>query len=133
MKIISLLILGVISSLVIAEEERVLSVDRSVSSNLNLEFPNENKIAPQASDFQVVNYVLMSSDDGERWAAVTLSNLSAGSRTFENEHLLALFANGSRRPPNVGKLNFFGGEMQTITLSFGKSRFPILQIYSSKR
>ena len=122
---------GLLTFAVSAEESDALTVDRSVSNSINLSFPNDENIRPKESDFEVSNYVLMSNDSGERWAMLTLTNLSSGSRTFEHRHVLALFADGSRKSPLDFKLNFEGNETQSITVSFGDHKFPILSIYSS--
>ncbi|NQZ80904.1 MAG: hypothetical protein HRT52_07795 [Colwellia sp.] len=114
-----------------AKSTEVLSVDRSVTNNINLFFPNERNIKPKAGDFEIINYVLMSNEVGERWGVITLTNLSNGSRELDQDHLLALFADGSRQPPLEYKLNFKGKETQSITVSFGQSKFPILSIHSS--
>jgi len=114
-----------------AEVTEILSVDRSVTRSINLSFPNDNNIKPKKGDFEIVNYVLMSNEIGERWSVITLTNLSTGNRTLEHEHLIALFADGSRASPLEYKLNFNGRETQSITVSFGEHKFPILSIYSS--
>ena len=83
---------------------------------------------PQVSDFQLVNYVAMSNEVGERWAVVTVRNSSSGGRAFENQHLMAVFADGVRKSPSEFKINFKGNETQTLTVSFGENKFPILSI-----
>lgn len=114
-----------------AEDSEVLSVERSVSKNIHLSFANDNNIRPKKGDFEVVNYVLMSNDIGERWSVITLTNIASGNRTLDQDHLIALFADGSRISPLEYKLNFKGKESQSITVSFGEHKFPILSIYSS--
>jgi hypothetical protein len=114
-----------------AEVIEILSVDRSVPRSINLSFPNDNNIKPKQGDFEIDNYVLMSNELGERWSVITLTNLSAGNRNLEHGHLIALFADGSRTSPLEYKLNFKGKETQSITVSFGEHKFPILSIYSS--
>jgi hypothetical protein len=111
-----------------ADEPEVLTVDRVVPNNLQLAFPNDMGEKPQVSDFQLVNYVAMSNDVGERWAVVTVRNSSSGGRSFENEHLMAVFADGVRKSPSEFKINFKGNETQTLTVSFGENKFPILSI-----
>ena len=111
-----------------ADESEALTVDRVISNNLELAFPNDRNIKPKLSDFKLVNYVVMSNEVGERWAVLTLTNSSAGSRILENEHLMALFANGKRKKPLNFKLSFKGKETQSITVSFGENKFPILSI-----
>ena len=127
--ILSLFIL--LSFTTLADDTEVLSVDRSVSKSINLSFPNDSNIYPKEGDFEIVNYVLMSNELGERWSVITLSNLSSGNRSLEHDHLMALFADGSRISPLEFKLNFNGNETQSITVPFGEHKFPILGIYSS--
>ena len=114
-----------------AEDTKVLTVDRSLSKSINLSFPNDSNIKPKKGDFEIVNYVLMSNEIGERWSVITLTNLSSGNRNFEHDHLMALFADGSRKSPLEYNLSFMGKETQSITVSFGEHKFPILRIYSS--
>jgi hypothetical protein len=114
-----------------AATTEVLTVDRSVSKSLQLSFPNDNNIKPKKGDFEIINYVLMSNEVGERWSVITLTNLSSGNREFGHDHLIGLFADGSRKSPLEYKLNFKGQETQSITVSFGGHKFPILSIYSS--
>ncbi|MEH6454475.1 MAG: hypothetical protein V7782_15715 [Psychromonas sp.] len=124
-------VLVLIPWLIQAEGLEVLTVDRSIPQNIQLSFPNDNKIEPKKGDFEIVNYVLMSNDFGERWSVITLTNLSSGNREFSHQHLIALFADGRRISPLEYKLNFKGRETQSITVSFGSHKFPILSIYSS--
>ena len=111
-----------------ADETEVLTVDRVVPNNLQLAFPNDMGEKLQVSEFQLVNYVAMSSEVGERWAVVTVRNSSSGGRSFENQHLMAVFADGVRKSPSEFKINFKGNETQTLTVSFGENKFPILSI-----
>ena len=124
------LVLILFSYRTIAENTQVLSVERSVSKNIHLSFANDHNIRPKKGDFQIVNYVLMSNEVGERWSVITLTNLATGNRTLDQEHLIALFADGSRISPLEYKLNFEAKETQSITVSFGEHKFPILSIYS---
>ncbi|MGJ8680007.1 hypothetical protein [Paraglaciecola sp.] len=111
-----------------ANENEVLNVDRSVSKHIEFSFPNNKGIRPKHSDFELINYVIMSNDLGERWAVLTLTNTSSGNRVLEQDHIMATFANGVRKSPLEFKLNFGGNEIQSITVSFGESKFPILSI-----
>lgn len=124
-----LLFIALVNMPLIAAE--VLTVDRAINKNIELSFSNDKHRQAKKSDFNLVNYVLMSSETGQRWAVVTLTNSSSGNRIFESEHLLALFADGSRITPQAHKVNFAGHETQSITLSFGEHKFPILTIYGN--
>ena len=129
------LIFIVFSSAVVANTSNtlnnVLNVDRAIPRSIHLSFPNDNNITPKKSDFTILNYVLMSNNEGERWAVITLTNLSSGNRELNQEHLLALFADGSRLTPIEFKLGFKGSETQSVTVSFAEHKFPILSVYSS--
>ena len=114
-----------------AQADEVLNVDRALSPNIHLSFANDDDIEPKDSDFAILNYVLMSNEVGQRYAVITLVNTSSGHRSLEQDHLIALFADGTRRAPTAEKLNFKGNEIQSITVSFGASKFPILAVFSS--
>jgi len=107
-----------------------LSVDRFISQDVDTFFPNDDEVFPQESDFEIINYLLMSSESGERQALVTLKNTSVGNRIFKNSQILALFADGRRRMPLTNTHDFEGREIVSLILSFGVSRFPILEIYT---
>lgn len=106
----------------------VLMIDQSIGADVKLAFPNERDIQPRSSTFQVVSYVPMSSEQGERWAIVTLKNTSSGSRIFESQYLLGLFADGDRREPQAFKRTLDGHEVVSLTLSFGRHKFPLLNV-----
>ncbi|NMP16326.1 hypothetical protein [Thalassotalea sp. Y01] len=114
-------------------ESDTLTVDRAVNADIELAFANDRGIEPTLSDFELLNYVIMSNEAGERYAVVTLKNLASGSRQLESKHLLALFANGERKQPSDFKLNFDANETQSLTISFGENKFPILAISSNSK
>ncbi|WP_394147506.1 hypothetical protein [Shewanella atlantica] len=113
-----------------ASADDVFNIDRVVSEKIDIQFTNEREIQPDISEFHVVNYVLMSNENGVRKAVVTLKNLSSGSRIFQSEQMLALFADGERRSPEPYKQKFKREETISMTLSFGQHLFPVLQIYT---
>lgn len=124
-------VLIMISLSVQAEDSEALNVDRVASQSSEFSFPNRSGINPINSDFKVENYVLMSNSSGQRWAVVTLKNLSSGHRIFDRSQLVALFADGESANPLAYESNFRGLETQSITLSFGEHKFPILSIYAN--
>ncbi|WP_428617483.1 hypothetical protein [Shewanella sp.] len=124
-----LLTITLLSSGTVAAIDDVLTVDRSVSGSFQSSFPNENNTQPDISDFKVLNSVLMSNEAGERWAVMTIENLASGQRTLNQNHLMALFANGERLTPQIFKRRFAANEILSITLAFGEHKFPILEIY----
>lgn len=114
---------------VLADDD-VLMVDQSIDAQVELAFPNDRNIQPRSGSFQVMNYVPMSSETGERWAIVTLKNTSSGSRIFESHYLIGLFADGDRREPLAHKQTLEGGEVISVTLAFGRHKFPLLSVTS---
>lgn len=111
-------------------EDNALSIDKAITQDIHFQFPNDNNIYPDTSDFEVVNYVTMSNEQGARRVTVTLTNSSSGNRIFVSKQVMALFANGDRLSPVEKKVTFKGKETQTITLSFGTHHYPILSVYT---
>lgn len=112
-----------------------LTVDKVVTENIQLNFPNDNNIQPDRSDFEIVNYILLSNEQGKRAATITLINNAAGNRTLDNSQIMGLFANGVRSNPqrSNNKNRFKSKELQTITVSFGKSHYPLLKVYTRSK
>ena len=137
MKITKKFYIGLILSLaclyVYAEtlnEQDILFIDKPVISHEDLFFPNQDDENPNKSDVKILSYFLLSSKSGERWATVTFENLSKGQRIFAKQNILAIFANGEKRPPINLKQKFSGNETITLNLNFGTSKFPILSLYT---
>lgn len=108
--------------------DEILTIDEPTPKIIHLEFPDENKIKPKISEFQLTSSILMSSRTGKRWATVTIKNNSSHQRILDNEHIVAIFANGEKRHPTQLKHPFSGNEEITIVINFGESRFPILRV-----
>lgn len=129
-----ILVITLALPLTVYANSKVLNIDRaispSVSQSYNQTFANEQHLQPQKSDFQVINYALMSSEEGERWAVVTLENLAYGTRELNHKHLMALIANGERIMPIPFEQRIKGHETRSFTINFGQSKFPILEVYS---
>jgi len=123
-----LILLFLISSTTFANEKEVLTVDRVISHSIELVFDNNKNEKPKLSEFELVNYIAMSNDLGERWAVVTVKNKASGNRILENDHLMALFANGERSNPTTLKVIFDANETKSLTVSFGENKFPLLSI-----
>jgi hypothetical protein len=123
-----LILLFLLSSTTFANEKEVLTVDRVISHNIELAFDNDKNEKPKLSEFELVNYIVMSNELGERWAVVTVKNNASGNRILENDHLMALFANGERSNPTSLKIIFDAKETKSLTVSFGENKFPILSV-----
>ena len=111
-------------------ERDALTIDKSINQYLEFQFPNDNSVYPEISDFEVVNYVTMSNEYGERKVTITLHNTSTGNRIFVSDQVMALYANGKRVTPYQEKVSFKGKETQTLTLTFNSSKYPILKVYT---
>lgn len=110
--------------------DNALSIDKVITQDIDFQFPNDNNLHPDTSDFEVVNYVTMSNEQGAHQVTVTLHNSSSGNRIFVSKQIMALFANGDRISPIERKITFKGKETQTITLNFGTHHYPILSVYT---
>lgn len=129
LRMILVWLLGV--SLVQAEglnPETTLRFEVSPFKDRPLFCEREDALVPDKHSFQLVDYVLMSSDRGERFALVTLKNQSTGQRILSQNHLVAVMGNCQARRPLPIEKRFAGAETLTIRLNFGLSKFPILKI-----
>lgn len=113
-------------------KNNALSIDKAITQDIDFQFPNDANIYPDVSDFEVINYVTMSNEQGARRVTVTLHNSSSGNRIFVSDQIMALFANGDRLIPVETKVTFKGRETQTLTLNFGDHHYPILKVYTQQ-
>lgn len=111
-----------------ADEKSVFQYDSKPSLRGGIRFNQDDPKQIKRHDFKVLDYALMSNEQGERWATVTFENTSSGLRLLANEYLLAEFADGSQRfAVNLdGKVE--SGQILTRTVFFGYHRFPILRL-----
>ena len=88
----------------------------------------EKDIVPKRNDFEILEYALMSSNQGHRYALVTIKNTSSGYRKMKKEHLVAILANCKRVYPMSFELSFEGNEVITKEVNFGLNGFPIIKV-----
>lgn len=124
----------VFPSLLLAEDadvDKVLRFEQTPFKGQTLHCENEGRIEPKESDFTLLDYSIMSSNEGERFALVTLKNESSGHRIFNRKHVVAVFGDCSRAYPVSAMGKLAGGETLTLRVYIGSSRFPILQLLMS--
>lgn len=109
-------------------QNEILTVDELISDTVNLEFADSSDLEPKIGEFEVVSSILMSNLLGERWATVTIKNLTSFQRLLDREHIVAIFANGEKRNPIKAEHKFSGEEETTMIINFGESKFPILRV-----
>ena len=109
-------------------QDEILVVDESIPETVNLEFSDASDLLPKIGEFKVLSSILMSNLSGERWATVTIKNLSSFQRLLDREHIIAIFANGEKRSPVHAEHKFSGEEETTMIINFGKSKFPVLRV-----
>ena len=110
------------------QEREVLTPDETILGSELIDFPNDSNIFADKSDFHLLHTIIMSNAKGERWATITISNKASGRRSFHQDQLLALLADGSRRFPLSFSREFKSGETASVLVNFGPSQFPILKI-----
>jgi len=109
-------------------QDEILSIDRSISESISMEFSNASDLEPKIGEFEVLSSILMSNTVGERWATVTIKNQSSHQRLLDKEHIIAIFANGEKRNPIQAKHKMSGHEEMSIIINFGESKYPILRV-----
>ena len=97
-------------------QDEILVVDESISESVNLEFADASDLEPKIGEFKIVSSVLMSNRSGERWATVTIKNLTPFQRLLDREHIVAIFANGEKRNPIEAEHKFSGEEEITMII-----------------
>lgn len=110
------------------KENEVLTPDETILGSELIDFPNDSNIFADKSDFHLLHTIIMSNTKGERWATITVSNKANGRRSFHQDQVLALLADGSRRLPLSFSREFKSGETASVLVNFGLSQFPILKI-----
>lgn len=121
------------SSVVYANEQsRALTFEPTPYQNSELFCENDNDILPEKNDFELVHYSIMSSEEGERYAFITLHNTSSGQRLFNQNQLLAVLGDCSRKHPFDIEKKFVGDETISLQVKFGFSRFPILKLITTR-
>lgn len=110
------------------QESNVLTPDETILGSELIDFPNDSHIFADKSEFRLLHTIIMSNTKGERWATVTVTNKASGRRSFHQDQILALLADGSRRFPLSFSRDFKSGETASVLVNFGPSQFPILRI-----
>ncbi|MCG8017177.1 MAG: hypothetical protein JAY97_13275 [Candidatus Thiodiazotropha sp. 'RUGA'] len=108
-------------------ENEVLTLDDPIPGSLYLEFTDADDLLPKIGDFKIISSLFMSNQLGERWATLTILNQSSSQRLLDRHYIVALFADGEKRHPINIEHTFYGKEKITLTINFGKSKFPILR------
>lgn len=106
----------------------ILTTDERIDGIELVKFPNNDRIYPDKSDFQLLHQIVMSNTKGERWVTLTIKNTAIGRRSFQKNQVLAIMADGSRRFPLSFSQEFKANEILSIPINFGSSQFPILRI-----
>lgn len=131
--ILTLLAIGFINYGYASERNELsdsLMLEQSIVNADVIQFKNDEKLYPEVSSFKIIQSVTMSNERGERWATITLQNQAAGRRILKSEHIMAVFANGKRKYPTLDEYTLESGETQSISMFFGKNKFPILKLFT---
>lgn len=112
--------------------DRVLSYDPRAGIEEALKFPvyTEDDTEPTRSDFGIERQVFLSSKIGDRRALITLTNHAAGSRIFDSEYIVGVFANGDKQFPLEADFQVRGGKTISYMFSFGRHDLPLLYVYT---
>ncbi len=128
---ISLLSICSSSSFLVAEPSyEALFFDQPIAEELKLQYEEAEKERPQRSEFQIVDSAFLSNEIGERWALVTIHNLSSENRTFDEDQIAGILANGTIRKPLSIKRIVRGRDSQSVMLNFGPSKYPLVRVYT---
>lgn len=103
-----------------------LIFEQSPSINSPIHFKQDAPLVPDANNFELMHWQLMSNRNGERWAMVTIKNNATGQRLLAHKDIVATFANGEQSFPVIEVREAFQSkEVRTFSIYFGERRFPI--------
>jgi hypothetical protein len=105
----------------------VLQIEKAVFKDKPV-FCEEDILDIKRNDFKLMDYELMSSESGERYALVSIKNTSSGQRFLRKENLVAIFANCTSLYPQEIEQTLAGNETLTKKIYFGKNKFPIIKV-----
>ncbi|WP_152390054.1 hypothetical protein [Azotobacter salinestris] len=111
------------------EKDKSIRFEETPLKNADIHCDNDDDLLPERNDFELIDYSVMSNEQGERFALVTIKNKSSGQRFFVNNDLVALLGNCSRvlaHEFEPYRLN--GGEQITKQIYFGFQRYPIVKL-----
>ena len=89
---------------------------------------NKFNLEPKRNQFDLVDYSVMGTENGERFALITIENTSQGQRIFSNEHVVAVLGNCKRIAPLDFRYKMDSGEVISREIYFGYQRYPIVQL-----
>ena len=108
--------------------DSILFFDQQTVPFDSLNFQRDRDLLPEPSDFRIVASSFLSNELGERWALITFENQASGQRLLKNEAIVATFADGyQRHSMNLDQV-VKGGDVVTLSVSFGVRRFPIVGV-----
>ena len=93
-----------------------------------IDYRRSQPLLPAKSDFKLTAASYMSNELGERWALITVKNLSTGQRILKNQHMVATFADGTQAYAKNLEISINGGEQLSRAVQFGVNKFPIVNI-----
>lgn len=108
--------------------EHTLQFDPAQPQLDSLDFQQTKPLTPAKSDFKLISSSFMSNELGERWALVTVQNLSNGQRIIKNQHMVATFADGSQAYAKNLEAAIAGNAQLSRAVQFGVNKFPIVSI-----
>ncbi len=115
-----------------ADRRDVLHFDNPLVRDSAIRCDLADQASPRKGDFKLLDYVLMSSEDGQRVAIVTIRNSAGGQRIFTDQHVVALLANCQTIHPVPFERTLDVGEEVSIQLSFGYRHYPVMKVLVSQ-
>lgn len=111
------------------DKDTNLRFDTPVNPDIQaLHFNQKEILKPKANDLELIETAPMSNELGERWVLITLRNKASGQRLFQNENIVATFANGEQAYAKDLNETLKARESLTKTVFFGRHRFPIIRL-----
>ncbi|MGK0236656.1 MAG: hypothetical protein ACKVGW_14935 [Verrucomicrobiia bacterium] len=109
-------------------EDSALSFDKPIAQTMEFRFDIEEDLYPDQSTFKIVDFAFLSNEKGERAALVNLTNTAVAPRTLAPNQIYGFFADGTYRRPTNSSDRIDGGKTNSVLLSFGVSKTPLVKL-----
>jgi len=111
-----------------SEEDSALFFDKPIAQSMEFLFDIEEDLYPDQSTFKIKDFAFLSNERGERAALVNITNTAAAPRTLAPNQIYGLFADGTYRRPSNSSDRVDGGKTNSVLLSFGVSKTPLVKL-----
>lgn len=111
-----------------SEEDSAFFFDKPIAQSMEFRFDIEEDLYPDQSSFKIKDFAFLSNEKGERAALINLTNTAVAPRSLSPNQIYGFFADGTYRRPSNSSGRVDGGKTNSVLLSFGVSKTPLVKL-----